>query len=73
MMFGLSFAKPAKHMGLCRVALTLPQTYIPFGAGIALDYFNKQSANSGYRVIFSAAVVFLILGTVFVSRIRSVR
>jgi MFS family permease len=63
----------AKDMGLFHVALTLPQTYIPFIAGVTLDYFNRQSANSGYRVIFSAAVVFLILGTVFVSRIRSVR
>jgi hypothetical protein len=41
--------------------------------GVLLDYFNKQSANSGYRVIFSFAVVFLLLGTVLVSRIRSVR
>ena len=63
----------AKDMGLFHVALTLPQTYIPFLAGITLDHFNRQSANSGYRVIFSAAVVFLFLGTVFVSRIRPVR
>ena len=63
----------AKDMGLFHIALTLPQFVVPFFAGNALDYFNHASANSGYRVVFSSAIVFLILGTVFVSRIRSVR
>jgi len=65
--------KSAKDMGLFHVAFTLPQTFVPLTMGVLLDYFNKQSANSGYRVIFSFAVVFLLLGTVLVSRIRSVR
>ena len=60
-------------MGLFHVAFTLPQTFVPLTMGVLLDYFNQQSANSGYRVIFSFAVVFLLLGTVLVSRIRSVR
>jgi len=63
----------AKDMGLFHIALTLPQFVVPFFAGNALDYFNRASHNSGYRVVFSAAIVFLALGTVFVSRIRSVR
>ena len=63
----------AKDMGLFHVALTLPQTFVPLTMGVLLDYFNRQSPNSGYRVIFSFAVVFLLLGTVMVSRIRSVR
>jgi MFS family permease len=63
----------AKDMGLFHIALTLPQFVVPFFAGHALDYFNSNSHNSGYRVVFSAAIVFLALGTVFVSRIRSVR
>jgi len=66
-------AHSAKDMGLFHVAFTLPQTFVPLTMGVLLDYFNKQSANSGYRVIFSFAVVFLLLGTVLVSRIRSVR
>ena len=41
--------------------------------GFLLDYFNSQSANSGYRAVFGSAIVFFVLGTVFVSRIRSVR
>jgi MFS family permease len=63
----------AKDMGLFHIALTLPQFVVPFFAGHALDYFNHASANSGYRVVFSSTVVFLFLGTLFVSRIRSVR
>jgi MFS family permease len=63
----------AKDMGLFHIALTLPQFVVPFFAGTALDYFNSNSHNSGYRVVFSAAIVFLALGTVFVSRIRTVR
>lgn len=38
-----------------------------------LDTQNRNSANSGYRGIFAAAVVFLVLGRIFVSRIKSVR
>ncbi len=63
----------AKDMGLFHVALTLPQTFVPGAAGIALDHFNRQAPNSGYRVVFASAVVFLLVGTVLVSRIRSVR
>lgn len=63
----------AKDMGLFHIALTLPQFVIPFFAGRALDYFNNASANSGYRVVFSSAVVLIALGTFFVSRIRTIR
>jgi MFS family permease len=66
-------ANVAKDMGLFHVALTLPQVFVPFLAGFALDLFNQRSANSGYRVVLAAAAVFYVLGTVFVSRIRSVR
>ena len=65
--------RAAKDMGLFHVAFTLPQVVVPSVAGPVLDYFNHSSANSGYRVIFSAAVVFMVLGSFFVSRIRSVR
>jgi hypothetical protein len=60
-------------MGLFHVALTLPQVFVPFLAGFTLDLFNQRSPNSGYRVVLAAAAVFYALGTVFVSRIRSVR
>ena len=63
----------AKDMGLFHIALTLPQFVVPFFAGPALDHFNAVSPNLGYRVVFSSAIVLLFLGTVFVSRIRTVR
>jgi len=63
----------AKDMGLFHIALTLPQFVVPFFAGPALDHFNAQSPNLGYRVVFSSAIVLLFLGTVFVSRIRTIR
>jgi MFS family permease len=66
-------ASRAKDMGLFHVALTMPQVVVPAVAGVVLDYFNRLSPNSGYRVVFSAAIVFLLLGTVLVSRIRSVK
>jgi MFS family permease len=63
----------AKDMGLFHIALTLPQFVVPFFAGRALDYFNGVSHNLGYRVVFSSTILLLALGTVFVSRIKSVR
>jgi len=66
-------ASPAKDMGLFHVALTLPQVLVQAVAGVTLDAFNRASPNSGYRVVFSAGIVFYLLGTIFVSRIKSVR
>lgn len=66
-------SKSAKDMGLFHVAQTLPQTIAPAIGGFLLDYFNGLSANSGYRAVFGSAVVFFVLGTIFVSRIKSVR
>jgi MFS family permease len=66
--------KSAKDMGLFHIALTLPQAFLPLFGGALIDYLNKHlAANSGYRVVFASAVVFLLVGTVLVSRIRSVR
>ena len=63
----------AKDMGLFHIALTLPQAIIPFFGGPLIDALNGAHGNGGYRVVFSSAVVFLFLGTVLVSRIKSVR
>ena len=66
--------KSAKDMGLFHIALTLPQALLPLFGGALIDYLNTHlAANSGYRVVFSSAVLFLLLGTVLVSRIRAVR
>lgn len=66
-------SKSAKDMGLFHVAQTLPQTIAPAIGGYLLDYFNHLSPNSGYRAVFGSAIVFFVLGTIFVSRIKSVR
>jgi MFS family permease len=63
----------AKDMGLFHIALTMPQAIIPFFGGPLIDYLNGPHGNGGYRIVFSSAVVFLFVGTVFVSRIKSVR
>lgn len=63
----------AKDMGLFHVAYTLPQVFLPSAFGFVLDAFNRQAANSGYRVVFSSGILFYLLGTVLVSRIKSVR
>ncbi|MCW5850509.1 MAG: MFS transporter [Anaerolineae bacterium] len=68
----------AKDMGVWHVAFTLPQVVgLPI-AGFLLDRFQVVGAgigqpNLGYTVIFTIAVVYFILGTVFVRQIRSVR
>lgn len=66
-------SRSAKDMGLFHVALTLPQAVIPFFSGPLLDALNGPHGNGGYRVVFSSAVLFMLLGTVFVSRIKTVR
>ena len=66
-------AKAAKDMGLFHVAQTLPNSIIPAIEGTLIDKFNHVSPNSGYRVAFGSVVLFFVLGTIFVSRIRSVR
>jgi MFS family permease len=65
--------RPAKDMGLFHVAYTLPQVLLPSAFGFVLDAFNRAGGNAGYRVVFSSAIVFYLLGTILVSRIRSVR
>ena len=66
-------SKSAKDMGIFHIALTLPQAIIPFFGGPLIDALNGPHGNNGYRVVFSSAIVFLALGTIFVSRIRTVR
>src|ERR1700736_4044446 len=63
----------AKDMGLFHVAYTLPQTFFPLVAGFVLDFVNRNGGDQGYRVVFGFSIVFFALGTVFVSRIRSIR
>ena len=66
-------ARSAKDMGLFHVGQTLPNSIVPAIEGALIGYFNHQVANSGYRIAFASVIVFFLLGTAFVSRIKSVR
>jgi MFS family permease len=73
-----SDADHAKDMGVWHVADTFPQVIATPIAGLLLDRFQVvgQTVNQptlGYTVIFSLAVVYFVLGTVFVRKIRKVR
>lgn len=68
----------AKDMGLWHIASTLPQVAAAPIAGLLLDYFSRLGhahglPTLGYLVIFSIAVIYFMLGTVLVSKIRGVR
>ncbi len=68
----------AKDMGVWHVAMVLPQVLATPIAGFLLDNFQRvgkaQSIpNLGYTVIFLVAVVYFILGTVFVKQIKGAR
>ncbi len=68
----------AKDMGVWHIAVVLPQVIATPIAGALLDNFQRVGAaenmpNLGYAVIFLVAVVYFILGTVFVKQIKSVR
>jgi MFS family permease len=68
----------AKDMGLWHMALTVPQLLATIVAGWLLDSFQligKESGrpNLGYTVIFSVAIVYFLLGTVFVAKVKKAR
>ena len=71
-----------RDMGLWHIAFTLPPALAPAIFAPILHAFNQPGhvilglATGdflGFRLVFAGAVVWFILGTVFVSRIRSVR
>jgi MFS family permease len=62
-----------RDMGLWHVAFTLPPALAPAVFGPILHHFNESGGHLGYRLVFAGAVVWFVLGTLFVSRIRSIR
>ncbi len=63
----------AKDLGIWAIANTLPQVLAPTLAGPILDAFNHRAPNLGYTVIFSIAIVYVILGSIFVWKIKGAR
>jgi len=71
-----------RDMGLWHVAFTLPPALAPAIFAPILHAFNHQGGHIlglatgdflGFRLVFAGAALWFVLGTVFVSRIRSVR
>jgi MFS family permease len=71
-----------RDMGLWHIAFTLPPALAPAIFAPILHSFNQPGHQIlglttgdflGFRLVFAGAVVWFILGTVFVSRIRAVR
>jgi MFS family permease len=63
----------AKDLGIWGVANTLPQVLAPILAGPVLDTFNRRSPNSGYTVVFSGAIVCVVLASIFIWKIKGAR
>jgi MFS family permease len=71
-----------RDMGLWHIAFTLPTALAPAIFAPILNAFNEPNhvilglptgSHLGFRLVFAGAAFWFILGTVFVSRIRSVR
>jgi MFS family permease len=63
----------AKDLGIWGVANTLPQVLAPILAGPVLDVFNRRAPNSGYTVVFSGAIVCVVLASIFIWKIKGAR
>lgn len=71
-----------RDMGLWHIAFTLPPALAPAAFAPVLHAFNEPGGHIlgmatgdflGFRLVFAGAVVWFVLGTYFVSRIRAVR
>jgi MFS family permease len=68
----------AKDMGVWHVAFTLPQVLATPIAGRLLDHFQQVGRTTGqpdlgYTIILTLALVYFVLGTVLVQRVKSAR
>ena len=62
---------PAKYLGVWGMSDTVPQIIAPLIAGPLAILFNRpEDPGLGYRVLMVLAMVYFILGTVALSRIR---
>ncbi len=63
----------AKYMGIWGIAGTFPQVLAPGIGGLLLDAFNRMGRNWGYPVLFLTVVLYLIVGTVMLIKVREPR
>ncbi|HLJ56508.1 MAG TPA: MFS transporter, partial [Chthonomonadaceae bacterium] len=70
-----------KDMGIWHISMVLPQTLAPFVTGAVLAHIGHSTlvdgtrhyALDGYRVAFTMAAVFLMLGALFLRNVRDRR
>ncbi len=62
----------ARDMGVWHIALVFPQLFQGL-FGQILDAGNKASPNGGYPILFGIAVVFYVLGGIFINQVRGVK
>jgi MFS family permease len=65
-------SKHARDMGIWHMALVFPQLFQGL-FGQVLDAGNRAGPGGGYPILFAIAVIFFVLGTMFISRVRGVR
>ncbi len=65
-------SRNARDMGVWHIALTFPQLF-QYIFGAIRDAGTVGGNTVGYLMLFGIAIVFFLLGTVFVSRVRGVR
>ena len=63
----------AQDLGIWGIANTLPQVLAPIIAGPLLDVFNRRTPNFGYSVVFAMAIIYVMLGSIFIWRIKGAR
>jgi MFS family permease len=69
-----SLSAAGKDLGLWNIASTLPAVLAPLVGGAVIALAGRFGATSlGYRLVFGLAGLFLLLGTVFVLRVREDR
>jgi MFS family permease len=62
--------KSAKNLGIWNYAGVGPQVIAPAIGGILLDKFNLIKYNLGYQAVFTAVIIYLIIGTLILIKVK---
>ena len=68
-----SSSSAAKDLGIWGITNTFTQALAPAIAGPILYTFNRRAPTLGYSVLFSLAIVYVTLGSIFVWKIKGAR
>ena len=66
--------KAAQDMGVWHTALVVPQMIATPIAGVILDRVKKDiGVHAGYTAVFTLAVIYFSLGTLFVMKLKNIK